>query len=957
VGLLRRTIVVHTRLAGHMARVQAARARESGVQILTMGQLAARLAGGLLRPIDPDDLKIAVREALAGVQLGEPEPIKDLPGMVRAAAGTLDKLWSAAIDLSRQTHPRLAALHKLEQEVLRRLPACMKRPQDLVELARARIRFAKAVIGRVEIHGHSEMSPCWRPLLQALRGVVPVTWIAGSRHIPEWLGASDASGPRGHGAHAIRAGGEGTSGAPPDRGRGQALRILRSAGIEIRTEPPSNVEPVLYSCAHPHHEVVEAFRWMRGLLAAGTARPEEIAIAAASPADFDDHVLALSCDCNIPVHFVHGVKAVGGREGQLAAALAEVLVKGLSQERVRRLFAMLPRHAPALRDLPPTWTRVLPADAPLTSLDRWQQVFARTAADDWPEGIDHSATVLDILRRVAQGPAIAVEAGDTLLSGVARALWRRALQDGPAEALPVTLTRLRSDDGLEPATHVIFASAMALASAPRPYVRLLALNTGRWPRGISEDRLIPDHVMPIDELDPLPIAEADRRDFATIIAAAKSVTASFSRRDVEGRLLGRSPLVTSVAHKCPSPQPSPREGTGRGSRPSPPLPPSSLQENEVYLGRARIPEHAGSESDRLLARPAEFASLPAGTSALACWRDWQRPGITAHDGFVGTAHSRLHKVFENAMSATSLRMLLRDPIRFVWRYALGWKQPDEADEPLTLDALALGTLVHDVLRSAVERLEDAGRFAAADAAAIEGAIGQALGEVTTTWELEQPVPPAVIWRSTLARIRELSLTALHCPLAALPGQKSWTEIPFGTRRQDGTRSNLPWDVVTTVEIPGTGMTIQGHIDRLDLAGDGTRARVIDYKTGRLRNNMAQVVLDGGKELQRCLYAFAVRTLIGPRVKVEASLLYPRAQQGEQALFPLPDVDAALAQLATALAIARKNMFNGIVAPGADAGDMFNDFAFALPASPSYVDRKSEPARERLGKAVEIWDAP
>ena len=43
---LHRTIIVHTRLAGHMARVQAARGGESGVQILTMGQLAARLAGG-----------------------------------------------------------------------------------------------------------------------------------------------------------------------------------------------------------------------------------------------------------------------------------------------------------------------------------------------------------------------------------------------------------------------------------------------------------------------------------------------------------------------------------------------------------------------------------------------------------------------------------------------------------------------------------------------------------------------------------------------------------------------------------------------------------------------------------------------------------------------------------------------------------------------------------------------
>ena len=541
-----------------MARVEAARAGESGVQILTMGQLAARSAGGLLRPIDPDDLKIAVREALASVQLGELEPIKDLPGMVRAAAGTLDKVWSAGIDLSREKHPRLAALHKLEQEVLRRLPACMKRPQDLVALACARIGFAKAVIGPVEIHGHSEMSPCWRPLLHALSGVVPVTWIAGSRHVPKWLGpggvgkgAHELPFPRGQIVRAPCPRGSSTSDDPRSE-PGTGLPTLRSAEIEIRTEPPSNAEPILYSCAHPHHEVIEAFRWMRGLLAAGTARPEEIAIAAASPADFDDHVLALSRDCNIPVHFVHGTKAVGGREGQLAAALAEVLVKGLSQERVRRLFGMLPRHAPALRDLPPAWTRILPADAPLTSLDRWEQVFARTAADDWPEGIDHSASVLDILRLLAQGPAVASEAGETLLSGVARALWRRALQDGPAEALPVTLTRLRSDDGLEPATHVIFASAMALASAPRAYVRLLALNTGRWPRGISEDRLIPDHVMQIDELDPLPIADADRRDFATIVAAAKSVTASFSRRDVEGRLLGRSPLVTSSARKCSS---------------------------------------------------------------------------------------------------------------------------------------------------------------------------------------------------------------------------------------------------------------------------------------------------------------------------------------------------------------------------------------------------------------------
>jgi hypothetical protein len=156
---IRRTIVVHTKLAGHMARVNAARTGESGVQIMTMGQLAARLAGGLLRPVDPDALRDAVREALLTVAIGELEPIKNLPGMVRAAINTLDKVWRAGVDLSAGKFPRLQALHALEEEVLRRLPPSMKRPTELVEFACKRFAHAKAALGPVEIHGHSEMSP------------------------------------------------------------------------------------------------------------------------------------------------------------------------------------------------------------------------------------------------------------------------------------------------------------------------------------------------------------------------------------------------------------------------------------------------------------------------------------------------------------------------------------------------------------------------------------------------------------------------------------------------------------------------------------------------------------------------------------------------------------------------------------------------------------------------------
>ena len=109
---------------------------------------------------------------------------------------------------------------------------------------------------------------------------------------------------------------------------------------------------------------------------------------------------------------------------------------------------------------------------------------------------------------------------------------------------------------------------------------------------------------------------------------------------------------------------------------------------------------------------------------------------------------------------------------------------------------------------------------------------------------------------------------------------------------------LPWDPRVPVNIPGTGIRIGGSIDRLDLAGDRTRARVTDYKSGRLRGRPPQ--LKGGAELQRCLYAYAVTVLLAERPQVEAQLLYARKDgQGLQ----LENPEATLEKLTRYLAIA------------------------------------------------------
>ena len=77
----------------HELRLKAARERRHGLQIMTFEQLAARLAGGLARPVDDDSLREAVTAVLPKTALGELDGIKALPGMVGAAADTLRKAW------------------------------------------------------------------------------------------------------------------------------------------------------------------------------------------------------------------------------------------------------------------------------------------------------------------------------------------------------------------------------------------------------------------------------------------------------------------------------------------------------------------------------------------------------------------------------------------------------------------------------------------------------------------------------------------------------------------------------------------------------------------------------------------------------------------------------------------------------------------------------------------------
>lgn len=881
VAAARQTAVVFGRLQSRELRLAAARQRQHGLQVLTIEQLACRLAGGFHQPIDDEALRKSLQAALPATALGELDAIKLLPGMVDACVDSLRKVWTARIDLQAAgRHPRLASMAALETAVLASLPAGMKRPGELVDVALARMQHAPAVLGTIDVLGMTELQPCWRPLLAELAKVTKVRWVAGARSVPVWL---------------------------------------EGCAVEVVQQDKCNPDVQVMSASTALHETVESLRWARRLIASGVALPSDIAIASVSPSDFDDHFLALRADANLELHFAHGAKIAASRDGQTAAALADILLRGISQRKFRRLTALLSGASGPLAELPAGWTKVLPADAPLSSQRSWEKLFASLTAQDWPDGHDHKAELKQVIDLLLQGVATAAAAGEALLRGRALTIWRKAIAAGPAASLDLTLQSMREDDGLEACASVAWMPASYLAASPRRYVRLLGLNSSRWPRRLAEDRLLSDHIISRAQLDPLSAADADRRDFQTILATTeRQVVLSFSRRDSDGRLLGRSGLLQG--------------------RPEP-----------LYLRRHRVAEHAFSETDRLGARPTEYREQPQAVSSNRCWRNWLRPELTASDGVLRQNHPVALAVAERLQSASSLSLLLRNPLGFVWKYGMRLRAPQAGEEPLVLDALSFGNLVHEVLDVALKELVvSAGMGPAVD---IHSVVRTAVQKVSDSWEALRPIPPKLLWRRTLSEVEQLATYAMQTTHTGNGTLHSFSEVPFGGA-EPKTDAPLPWDAAAVVEIPGTHFRVNGYIDRLDIAADAKFAHVYDYKTGKAPKDA--IVFNKGQELQRCLYAFAVRALLGNTVGVSAALLYLREQQQ----LTLDDAEGTLAQLQQFLLTARANLLSGAALPGIAAGGAYDDLAFALPANAasSYCTRKMPAILHRLGPATAVWEA-
>ncbi|WP_434722779.1 PD-(D/E)XK nuclease family protein [Mesorhizobium sp. RIZ17] len=872
----RHTVVVEGTLAFRMQRVAAAQVGDHGLDVTTVPLLAARLAGGFSRPADHATLVPIVAQALAEITFEELEKVKARPGMARAVLASLDRVWAADIRLDDPLNPsaRLRDLGHIEGFLREHLPIGALLPGDLRDRALARVVHAPTVFGPLYLHRLVSVDPLWRPLIKALTTVVEITWDAPGMRDRTWF--------------------PGTILATP-------------------LQPPEHL--ICEVCADPRAEVVEALRWARGLLSDGVTQACDIAIASADLSVWDDHMLVLATDADLPIHFAGGVSALSTRAGQTCAALADVMINGLSQDRIRRLSLLSPYLSEAL---PADWMKGIPTEAGLFEPEHWARSLETLSPS---EGPPIATIVMPVLYDLVGGAKAAVKLGKSLLRGSSLGLWQEALRLAPAAAMEMTLASLRIADESDPANNVVWARAADLVGAPRKHMRLLGLSSRSWPRGDNADPLLPEHVLNEHELVDLPRLERDLLAFEILTGHPNSkVTLSRSRRSAEGAFLAKSGLLQHRVAERP-------------------------------LSRTRTPEHAFSEGDRLLARTSDALALPRIQSVISCWADWtRRLETTPHDGGFRKHHPAILRALSLPQSATSLRRLLRDPLGYVWLRVLGMTAPELAVQPLQLDAKTFGELVHELLRLAVERMPN---LVSATPEEIDSALEVAARSLAEDWPLTRAVPPSLLWLDTIEEARRRARRGLTVDDRFGPGTQSFSEVPFGTPESQAKRSD-PWREDQQVLIGRFGIPLKGRIDRVDVKPDRRGVRMSDYKTGKTPRDLRDVVLGGGAEVQRALYAAAIKQLIPEASTIISRLVYldtvepPARLEGDV-------LEQAEEKLLRFIDIAVEGLRAGIAYPGPDAFADYNQVRIALPAAlDRYQGRKDEGFNAVQHKLAPLW---
>jgi len=292
------------------------------------------------------------------------------------------------------------------------------------------------------------------------------------------------------------------------------------------------------------------------------------------------------------------------------------------------------------------------------------------------------------------------------------------------------------------------------------------------------------------------------------------------------------------------------------------------------------------------------------------------PSLTAFDGRLSDP-SLVRAVAERLgpaagqVSPSRLEDYAKCPYLFYLKRVMGLEGWTEEEAPEQMDALDRGQVVHAILekfmgdfsgeRLASASLETLGQSLALQARDALDAARPA-GMPDLLWEIES---------ENLERMLQgwLEFEKERIGVGLYPAQ---FERAFGTFSAGESSPGLRLEAGRHV------FTFRGRIDRIDLSRDRLRARVTDYKTGRLPKSMIREkrpLLMGGEKIQIAVYRGALSVLEGFRqvesVEGEYLHLQPRDRETHSCSFSDSSLEEAFGRLPGILEIVGDGIETGV----------------------------------------------
>ncbi|MES1173143.1 MAG: PD-(D/E)XK nuclease family protein [Myxococcales bacterium] len=243
-------------------------------------------------------------------------------------------------------------------------------------------------------------------------------------------------------------------------------------------------------------------------------------------------------------------------------------------------------------------------------------------------------------------------------------------------------------------------------------------------------------------------------------------------------------------------------------------------------------------------------------------------GLVEPNGLARDALSARHQgLTEHGFAVTALEKYATCPYRFYLATVVGLRPRRVAAAIEEMDPATRGLLIHELLRSAGEKLHVAGYFSS------ESDFTEAKRELMRSVNED-----AAIWRDKLApaipRVWDDAIADIGADLAhwlQLTRDSGWHplafEQEFGQRDAEGA-SAAPVRLAF-------GLPLRGVIDAIEQGGGLLRAT--DYKTGAPPE--AEIVVGGGRHLQPTLYSLVLEQLFPERKVVGGNAFFCTSKGG------------------------------------------------------------------------------